>query len=372
MYANVPSSKGSGDSSDKNTGQIFSYEIRLVLEYCDLGCLRDALDVKAFANDQGFNFPAILDTALDIARAMHHLHVSNVLHMDLKPRNIMIKSSGAGQGGGRGLTAKVADFGLSVSLDSNQTHASSIYQGTITHMAPEVLMNGRVSKAADVYSFGILLWELYTGGTAFSNIPGPHIGHAITTGKRPIFSLATPPAYQLLAETCWSPDPEARPTFPQIIQCLQSIKLGQPATLALDISWLKEEMAKLKGRPIKGKSPVESGSKLIPVGQARGQPRISRKARGGQVSMRYGHMPAGTGIVIVGGAGFSNQSSEGSVSESYSSLGLGKPLERVLEVRESMDESVQGSGDGISFAREASSRASRSRADMIDEGQEIG
>ena len=106
-------------------GQIFSYEIRLVLEYCDLGCLRDALDAGVFFGDSGFNFPAVVDTALDIARAMHHLHMSNVLHMDLKARNIMVKSSG---GEGRGMVAKVADFGLSVSLDSTQTHASSIYQ----------------------------------------------------------------------------------------------------------------------------------------------------------------------------------------------------------------------------------------------------
>ena len=93
--------------SMNNLGQIFSYEIRLVLEYCDLGCLRDALDAKVFLGAEGFNFAAVLDTALDIARAMHHLHMSNVLHMDLKARNIMVKTSG---GDGRGMSAKVADF----------------------------------------------------------------------------------------------------------------------------------------------------------------------------------------------------------------------------------------------------------------------
>ncbi len=106
--------------------------------------------------------------------------------MDLKASNIMIRSSGTA---GRGIVAKVADFGLSVSLDSMQTHMSSMFQGasglrnltylcqpqirpldvhlnqlgTITHMAPEILLHGRVSKAADVYAFGITMWEVMTG-----------------------------------------------------------------------------------------------------------------------------------------------------------------------------------------------------------------
>jgi serine/threonine protein kinase len=58
----------------------------------------------------------------------------------------MLKSSGDG----RGFVAKVADFGLSVKMGLMETHMSNVFQGTMTHMAPEILMEGRVSKAADV------------------------------------------------------------------------------------------------------------------------------------------------------------------------------------------------------------------------------
>lgn len=68
---------------------------------------------------------------------------------DLKARNIMLKSSGTE---GRGVTAKVADFGLSTRMEHQETHLSSCFQGTLTHMAPEVMLEGRISKAADVYS----------------------------------------------------------------------------------------------------------------------------------------------------------------------------------------------------------------------------
>ncbi len=58
--------------------------------------------------DTGLNYPAILDCAIDIARAMLHLHCNNVLHMDLKARNVMLASSGTE---GRGVSCKIIDFG---------------------------------------------------------------------------------------------------------------------------------------------------------------------------------------------------------------------------------------------------------------------
>jgi serine/threonine protein kinase len=59
-------------------------QVRLVLEYCDKGCLRDALDCGIFKlGPDGVNFLAVLDTAADVAKAMLHLHSCNVLHSDL-------------------------------------------------------------------------------------------------------------------------------------------------------------------------------------------------------------------------------------------------------------------------------------------------
>ena len=84
---------------------------------------------------------------------MIHLHKNNICHNDLKAGNVMFKSGGSD---GRGAQAKVVDFGLSMQLDPMASHHSIISQGTVTHMAPEALMEGKQSKAADV-SFLILL-----------------------------------------------------------------------------------------------------------------------------------------------------------------------------------------------------------------------
>jgi len=214
------------DTSNEASKGIHSFEVRLVLEYCDKGNLRDAIDQGVFFCDNGLNYRGILDTALDIAKAMLHLHSCNVLHGDLKARNVMMKSSGADD---RGVQAKVGDFGLSIKMDHMETHVSSMFQGTLTHMAPEIMLHGHVSKAADVYAFGITLYELFTGGQPFKGVARALLGHAITKeNKRPSFSPITPLAYKQLAEQCWHKNPALRPTFEDILTRLSTIRNEVP------------------------------------------------------------------------------------------------------------------------------------------------
>lgn len=81
----------------------------------------------------------------------------------------------------------------------------------MTHMAPETLVHGQVSRASDVFAYGILLWELYTGEQAYKGIPRALLGHKITKqGLRPEFPADTPFDYQFLACRCWETDPVIR------------------------------------------------------------------------------------------------------------------------------------------------------------------
>ncbi len=100
---------------------------------------------------------------------MQHLHASNIIHADLKASNVLLQTS---SDRAIGLTAKICDFGLAITkMDSSETHVSGMCQGTLTHMSPEALLIAQQSNAGDVYSFGITLFELYTGQRAFKGVP---------------------------------------------------------------------------------------------------------------------------------------------------------------------------------------------------------
>ncbi|MEW5298224.1 MAG: hypothetical protein WDW36_001371 [Sanguina aurantia] len=253
-----------------------SWEVRIVQEFCEHGSLRDALSAKLFQKgelhvgtvlvssivedrtagrtnptpqhlgstshtparhvhplaDGRPNLVAVLDCAIDVSRAMAHLHAEHIIHSDLKPRNVLLKGSSVDS---RGFVAKVADFGLSVRIDPMETHISNSFQGTVTHMAPEILMKGRLSKSSDVYSFGILLWELYTGGHAFKDVPMALLGHSITKGnQRPRFPADAPFDLTLLACRCWESQPEIRPEFEAVLSELKRMRarLDEPSSSA--------------------------------------------------------------------------------------------------------------------------------------------
>ena len=225
-----------------------SYEVRIILELCDLGSLRCFLNSGMFLSppcNQESNTLALLDTAIDVARALSHLHAHQVIHGDLKTMNILLKRSATDP---RGFIAKVSDFGLSQQIHNTQTHMSNLFQGTLTHMAPEVLLKGQVSFASDVYALGITLWELVTSSHPFYGEASVSLGHNIAIlGHRPAWGPAfgTPDGLKDLVSRCWAEHPGNRPSIGTVLDELIGIraKLGGETPL-MDLSGLlkrKEE-----------------------------------------------------------------------------------------------------------------------------------
>jgi serine/threonine protein kinase len=89
-------------------------------------------------------------------------------------------------------------------------------QGTMTHMAPELLLHGHVSKASDVYAFGILLWEMLVGARPYPGVLLALLPHEVAhAGLRPAWPAevaadAALDSCRALAEACWAADPAAR------------------------------------------------------------------------------------------------------------------------------------------------------------------
>ncbi|KXZ50686.1 hypothetical protein GPECTOR_15g370 [Gonium pectorale] len=170
-----------GQATDADNEGRTLLETWMVMEFCNKGGLSDAIERGWFRQRHSLfepNYKFIILTAREVASAMTYLHSRNILHGDLTGNNVMLTASDRDA---RHFTAKVADFGLSRVLSGEAITTRSY--GTITHMCPELLVDGLLSKAADVYSFGVIMWELYTGQRPYGGLTHGQILHAITTGK---------------------------------------------------------------------------------------------------------------------------------------------------------------------------------------------
>ncbi|KAI4338708.1 hypothetical protein MLD38_023733 [Melastoma candidum] len=182
--------------------------------------------------------PIVIDIMLQIARGMEYLHSEKVYHGDLNPMNIFIKTRSSLDGHVR---VKVSGFGLpSYEHHSSSSTRSLSYQESTNPLiwyAPEILAeqeqqqsesgcNSKFSEKADVYSFGMICFQLLTGKVPFedSHLQGDRVGQNIRAGERPLFSYLSPKYLVSLTKRCWQADPSLRPSFSSISRILRYVK----------------------------------------------------------------------------------------------------------------------------------------------------
>ncbi|WIA23927.1 hypothetical protein OEZ85_013569 [Tetradesmus obliquus] len=152
------------------------------------------------------------------------LHSNGIIHGDLSAFNVMLSSADpAAAIGQRGFVAKVADFGLSRMLTHGSKVVTKTY-GTITHMPPETLERGVAGKGADVYSFGVLLWQMVTGSRAWAGMSHMAVVNAVCCDKKTLqFPDDAPDALMMLGKACMAYNPAERPTFQDILDILEPL-----------------------------------------------------------------------------------------------------------------------------------------------------
>jgi serine/threonine protein kinase len=249
----------------------------VVLEWVEGGNLYDAIhkekgEARRLLPSERLHFMN------DIARGMEYLHSNNpcIIHRDLKPHNLLLSELGgsegagvgagvrAGGGGGSLLRAggsggslggeggagaggeggfcctngqprrvvKIADFGLS-RLHSAEKEVATMTgnTGSLRWMAPEVISYKKYNEKIDMYSFGMVVWEMFSYDVPYSSLNVVQVALAVTRGKRLRIPDACSPEVKSLITRCWDEDHNVRPSFEDIAKECKEIRdaqLGAP------------------------------------------------------------------------------------------------------------------------------------------------
>lgn len=162
-------------------------------------------------------FDRVERTALGIARAMEYLHGRGLIFRDLKPANVGFDKEG---------TVKLFDLGLCRELAYvSKTGETLGFAGTPRYLATEVGAGKEYGLPSDVYSFGILLWEIAALRVPFDNIRTleEYKFKVVQCHERPNISHVKSKPLQILIQKCWDPEPDNRPTFSEVRQQLEGI-----------------------------------------------------------------------------------------------------------------------------------------------------
>ncbi|UZO02682.1 uncharacterized protein OCT59_021161 [Rhizophagus irregularis] len=213
-----------------------SQEIKysLVLEYADSGTLETYLNEHF--NELKWNDK--LKLAFQLASAVSHLHKRDIIHRDLHANNVLIHQK----------NIKLADFGLSKKIAEASSNISKIH-GVIPYVDPKVFNKNqnekyKLDKKSDIYSIGVLMWQISSGYQPFSSKGVNYdlsLILSISNGEREEIIVGTPIEYSNLYSECWKYEPNERPDIQEVVSNLGSIFLERSDIILYINSERKED-----------------------------------------------------------------------------------------------------------------------------------
>ncbi|RHZ78472.1 hypothetical protein Glove_164g36 [Diversispora epigaea] len=185
-----------------------THSYMMVLEYASEGNLREYLKI----NFNNINWEQKLDNLFYLSLWLKNIHELDIVHQDFHPGNILshdFKNTSHMQ---------ISDFGLSkiIGANPNNPEKKNIF-GVLPYIAPEVLSGEEYTKAADVYSFGIIAYEMVTGFPPYPDIPHDlDLAMKICNGLRPKIPFHIPKLITRMIMRCWDARVTYRPTFEEL------------------------------------------------------------------------------------------------------------------------------------------------------------
>ncbi|XP_055985340.1 RAF proto-oncogene serine/threonine-protein kinase isoform X4 [Sorex fumeus] len=205
-------------------GYMTKDNLAIVTQWCEGSSLYKHLHVQ----ETKFQMFQLIDIARQTAQGMDYLHAKNIIHRDMKSNNIFLHE---------GLTVKIGDFGLAT-VKSRWSGSQQVEQptGSVLWMAPEVIRmqdNNPFSFQSDVYSYGIVLYELMTGELPYAHINNRDqiifmVGRGYASPDLSKLYKNCPKAMKRLVADCVKKVKEERPLFPQILSSIELLQHSLP------------------------------------------------------------------------------------------------------------------------------------------------
>ncbi|XP_066505189.1 tyrosine-protein kinase ITK/TSK [Hoplias malabaricus] len=185
--------------------------ICLVFEYLKNGCLANYLRTSRGSLTQEI----LLSMCVDVSEAMAYLESSNFIHRDLAARNCLVSED---------LVVKVSDFGMTRFVLDDKYTSSEGTKYPVKWSSLEVIKYSRFSSKSDVWSFGVLMWEVYSEGRLpYECRSNAEVVESLNAGQRLLQPRLCPETVYQLMHWCWKEKPEDRPSFALLLHELASL-----------------------------------------------------------------------------------------------------------------------------------------------------
>jgi serine/threonine protein kinase len=191
--------------------------VAIVLQFCNGGSLVDRLYGEKADDALPLTPLELQNVVIDVAKGLTHLHRARVIHRDVAARNVLLHDG----------MAKLTDMGMSrtnlgddTGTGANYLQITATTMGPLKWMAPEQLESQAVSYKADVYSFGILMTEMWAQEEPWSNLTSVQAALAVMRGQQHPIPTSAPVPVVAAMVACLDADPHKRPPSSQLVAAL--------------------------------------------------------------------------------------------------------------------------------------------------------